>query len=134
MAAPGQLVEQAVLRVAKQLEDQLDAELHKLDHLQDDDLERLRARRIADLKKQQERAREWAAKGHGEYRDVFEEKDFFKEMKGEERVVCHFYRDSWPCKVMDKHMGVLCRQHMETKFIRVRLVVVLGVVCFVCWC
>lgn len=94
-----QAVEQSVLRVAKQLEEQLDSELHKLDNLQDDDLERLRQRRIQDLKQQQEKAKEWMAKGHGEYREIFDEKEFFREMKGEDRMVCHFFRNNWPCKV-----------------------------------
>lgn len=92
-------VEQSVLRVAQQLEDQIDDQLHKLDNFQDDDLERLRQRRIQDLKKQQERTKEWIQKGHGEYREIQDEKEFFKQMKGEERMICHFYRDSWPCKV-----------------------------------
>jgi hypothetical protein len=94
-----QAVEQSVLRVAKQLEDQIDSQLHKLDHLQDDDLERIRQRRVHELRQQQEKAKEWVAKGHGEYKEIFEEKEFFKEMKGEERMICHFYRDNWPCKV-----------------------------------
>lgn len=94
-----QAVEQSVLRVAKQLEDQLDAELHKLENLHDDDLDRIRQRRIQDLKLQQERTKEWISKGHGEYREIMEEKEFFKEMKGEERMICHFYRENWPCKV-----------------------------------
>ena len=42
-----------------------------------------------------------------------------QEMKAEERMVCHFYRESFPCKVMDKHMGTLARKHPETKFVRV---------------
>lgn len=24
--------------------------------------------------------------------------EFFAEMKGEERMVCHFFRNNWPCK------------------------------------
>lgn len=94
-----QAVQQSVLRVAQQLEEQLDSELHKLDNLQDDDLERIRQRRVQELRQQQERTKEWVAKGHGEYKEIFEEKEFFKEMKGEERMICHFYRDNWPCKV-----------------------------------
>eukprot|EP00775_Hariotina_reticulata_P013574 gene13574-13699_t len=113
-----QAVEQSVLRVAKQLEDQIDSELHKLENLQDDDLERIRQRRIQDLRQQQEKTRDWIQKGHGEYQEIFEEKEFFKEMKGEDRMVCHFYRDNWPCKVVDKHLAILCKQHLETKFIK----------------
>jgi hypothetical protein len=112
-------VEHAVLSVAKRLEDQLDAQLHKLDTMGDDDLERLRQKRLDDLKKQQDLAREWAARGHGQYTELMEEKAFFKEVKGEERVVAHFYRENWPCKVMDRHLELLSRRHMETKFFKV---------------
>ena len=42
---------------------------------------------------------EWVRRGHGEYREIQGEKEFFAEMKGEERMVCHFYRENWPCKV-----------------------------------
>ena len=41
----------------------------------------------------------FALQGHGEYREILSEKDFFAEMKGTERMVCHFYRENWPCKV-----------------------------------
>ena len=40
-----------------------------------------------------------ALQGHGEYREILSEKDFFAEMKGTERMICHFYRENWPCKV-----------------------------------
>jgi hypothetical protein len=92
-------VEGAVLKVAQQLEAQLDTELAKLDNLEDDDLESIRQQRIKDLKQQQEKTREWIAKGHGEYTLLLDEKEFFKAMKGEERMICHFFRDNWPCKV-----------------------------------
>jgi len=98
-------VEQAVLNVAKKLEDQLDSQLHKLENLKDDDLERIRQKRIDDMRRQQDMAREWAAKGHGQYTEVLEEKLFFKEIKGEERVVAHFYRENWPCKVCGVVLG-----------------------------
>ena len=48
-----------------------------------------------------------------------EEKEFFNEMKKEEGMVCHFYRNNWPCQVMDKHLGLLAAKHVETKFVKV---------------
>lgn len=42
-----------------------------------------------------------------------------QEIKGEERLVCHFYRNSLPCKVIDQHLAVLAAKHLETKFLRV---------------
>lgn len=47
------------------------------------------------------------------------EKDFFKEMKGEERLVCLFYRASPPCEVMEKHLRILAAGHLETKFVMI---------------
>lgn len=37
---------------------------------------------------------EWISKGHGEYREIPSERDFFAEVKESKSVVCHFYRDS----------------------------------------
>lgn len=104
---------------AKAIEDQLDDELAKLDKLEDDDLERLREKRIQQLKKQATMRQQWLGQGHGEYQEIFNEKDFFAKVKTSDRVVCHFYRENWPCKVMDKHLLVLTKQHLETKFLKI---------------
>jgi hypothetical protein len=75
---------------------------------------------VQQLKKQKDKKQEWLQKGHGEYHFLTNEKEFFAAMKGEEKMVCHFCRDSWPCKIMDKHMATLCKQHLECKFAKVR--------------
>jgi len=93
------VVEQNVIAAAQQMEEQLDGELHRLENLDEDDLDRLRERRIKQLKQQAVRRQQWLARGHGEYQDIPAEKEFFAAMKGEERMVCHFYRENWPCKV-----------------------------------
>lgn len=74
---------------------------------------------LQQMKKQKEKKEQWKRQGHGEYIDLQHEKEFFESMKGEESMVCHFYRNNWPCKVMDKHLGILCKQHMECKFAKV---------------
>lgn len=38
--------------------------------------------------------KEWLSKGHGEYREIPSERDFFQEVKESKNVVCHFYRDT----------------------------------------
>lgn len=105
--------------MAKAMEEQVDAELHKLENLNEDDIDTIRARRMAEMKKRQEKSKEWLAKGHGEYVDLQTEKEFFDAMKGEEKMVCHFYRENWPCKVMDKHLAILAKKHIETKFAKI---------------
>jgi len=101
---------------------------------------------------------EWISKGHGEYREIPSERDFFAEVKESKNVVCHFYRDStfrylriylfsfgflaslcyesfvysyfqWGffvlffqrCKILDKHLAVLAKKHLETKFIKLNV-------------
>ncbi|KAG6545930.1 hypothetical protein Mapa_012590 [Marchantia paleacea] len=112
------VMEEQVVRVAKAVEEQLDDQIAKLDNLNDDDLEKLRERRLRQYKQQAEKKKQWAALGHGEYQDVTVEKEFFSIVKASERVVAHFYRENWPCKVVDKHLNILAKQHLETRFIR----------------
>jgi hypothetical protein len=139
-----QVVEDSILKAAKQAEDELDNQIRALENLDDDDLERLRQKRIDQLKRQAQLKEQWRARGHGSLNEIDSEKDFFAAMKGEDRMVCHFYRENWPCKVrslmvsiqrelqfvvvlrvsleqvMDKHLQLLAQQHLETKFVKVK--------------
>jgi len=75
------MIEQAVAAVASQLEHQLDAQLDRLDNMGEQDLEQIRKARVQDMKRKQEKTKEWLAKGHGEYNEVLSEKEFFDAMK-----------------------------------------------------
>jgi hypothetical protein len=114
-----EIIEKQVLTVAKAMEDKLDDEITALDRLDIDDLEVLRERRLQQMKKMAEKRSRWISLGHGEYTEIPSEKDFFAAVKASERVVCHFYRENWPCKVMDKHMSILAKQHLETRFVKI---------------
>lgn len=94
-----QILEQQVLTVAKVVEDKLDDEIAALDKLDIDDLEALRERRLQQMKKMAEKRSRWISLGHGDYSEIPNEKEFFSVVKASERVVCHFYRDNWACKV-----------------------------------
>ncbi|KAJ7967538.1 Thioredoxin domain-containing protein [Quillaja saponaria] len=113
-----EVIEKQVLTVAQAVEDKLDDEIHALERLDIDDLEVLRERRLQQMKKLAEKRSRWVSLGHGEYSEIPFEKDFFSVVKASDRVVCHFYRDNWPCKVMDKHLSILAKQHIETRFIK----------------
>ncbi|AET03872.1 thioredoxin-like/ATP-binding protein [Medicago truncatula] len=90
-----------------------------LDDLMDDpELEKLHADRIAAFKKEAEKREAWKKKGHGEFREVTEG-DFLGEVTGSEKVICHFYhKEFYRCKIMDKHLKSLSTKHIDTKFIR----------------
>lgn len=121
------VMEASILAAARAMEDKVDEEIARIDQKaesrraedDDDELTALRESRVKELRKAQDRKEEWLKRGHGEYTEVFDEKQFFKEMKNEERMVCHFYRENWPCKVMDKHLSILTKQHIETKFVKI---------------
>ncbi|GER36886.1 thioredoxin superfamily protein [Striga asiatica] len=114
-----EVIEQQVLTVAKAVEDKIDDEIAALERLDLDDIEVLRERRLQQMKKMAEKRRHWVGLGHGEYSEIPNEKEFFSVVKASERVVCHFYRENWPCKVVDKHLSILAKQHIETRFVKI---------------
>ncbi|GJX21273.1 thioredoxin domain-containing protein 9 [Tanacetum coccineum] len=103
-----EIIEQQVLTVAKAVEDKLDDEIAALEKLDLDDIEVLRERRLQQMKKMAEKRTKWAALGHGEYTEIFSEKDFFTIVKASDRVV------------VDKHLEILAKQHIETRFIKIQ--------------
>ncbi|XP_054888036.1 thioredoxin domain-containing protein 9 [Poeciliopsis prolifica] len=122
MAIPVELISKVIEQTAKVVDEQVEAQLSKLNEMDDDDLERLKERRLEALKKAQKQKQEWLSKGHGEYREISSEKDFFGEVKESKNVVCHFYRNStFRCKILDKHLALLAKKHVETKFIKLNV-------------
>lgn len=113
-------LEGQLLQAAKMVEQQLDAEIEKLDKMDEDDFEALRQKRMDALKKAQQQKQEWINNGHGKYTEVADEKEFFDACKKSKKVVCHFYRDStFRCKIVDKHLEILAPKHIETRFIKI---------------
>ncbi|KAL7144196.1 hypothetical protein ABFS83_08G242800 [Erythranthe nasuta] len=90
-----------------------------LDELMDDpELEKLHADRIASLKREAEKRQKLSMQGHGEYREITEA-DFLSEVTGTDKVICHFYhREFYRCKIMDKHLKTLSLRHFTTKFVK----------------
>jgi len=104
------------------VEEHVDAELDRLSKLDDDDLATIRQKRLEEMKKKQEQKKAWEIAGHGEYTEIPDEKEFFNTCKREEnlRIVCHFYSDAFfRCKIIDKHLDILAKKHIETKFCKI---------------
>lgn len=109
-------IENELLKTAHQVEQQLDDELHKMSKLNEEDLEDARRKRLEEMRGNQTNRKEYLRRQHGEVNQLVDEKEFFSKMKGEEKMVCHFYRNSEPCKVMTKHLRALAPMHLETLF------------------
>lgn len=104
-----------VLKVAEEIEGKLDEELKELE-----DIEKLRERRLKELQERAKLEKEWIALGHGQYEELSDEKEFFNTTKKSKNVVCHFFKsDIFLCKVMDHHLKLLCKKHLEAKFCKI---------------
>ncbi|KDR22880.1 thioredoxin domain-containing protein 9 [Zootermopsis nevadensis] len=120
MASLEQTIQQSVLKTAQTVEQQLDAELERLEKLDSDDLSTLRQHRLKDMKKQAQQQQEWRVLGHGEYTEIPEEKEFFGVTKKSKHVVCHFYKSGSPrCEIVDHHLKILCISHLEARFCKI---------------
>ena len=77
-----------------------------------------RAARLAEIKKKSTRTNEFLGLGHGSYSEIAQD-DFLKEVTKSKYVVCHFYHPEFErCKLIDKHLEVLARKHLATKWIK----------------
>ncbi|XKL61902.1 hypothetical protein PGB90_001735 [Kerria lacca] len=114
------IIQQQVLKAAEIIEERLDEEIKTLDDLKGDDIEKLREKRLLQLKKEAKKRQEYLAKGHGEYNELGDEKQFFDVVKKSSNVVIHFYRDCTPrCKIVDHHLKILAKRHLETRFCKI---------------
>jgi len=115
-------MEQQILAATLAVEQQVDAELERLDKAADDEdeLEILRRKRLESMKSAQKQHQEYLASGHGVYEELADESEFFAASKKSRFFVCHFFRSSTPrCKIVDKHLALLAPQHLETRFSRI---------------
>jgi len=116
------LIQQKVLEVANQVEKQIDTELEALERLDVDDFEKLREKRLKEMKQIQHQKQAWIASGHGEYSEIPDEKEFFEVSKKSKNIVCLFYKDDSPrCKIADMHLKILAKKHVEARFCKLNV-------------
>jgi hypothetical protein len=117
---------------AKAQEQSIIEEINKYDALLevgDSELEILRERRLAQMKKAQEQKQKWRAAGHGEYSDIGQgqhggdaAKEFFDASKASERLVVHFHRSTTRmCDVFHAHLEKLAAKHLESRFLKINV-------------
>lgn len=115
-----QILQQTLVTAASQLEQQLDSQINQLDNLDSDDIQNLRNQRLNELKELNKKKQEWLNSGHGQYSELCDEKEFFEMSKKSANIVVHFYRDATErCKIVDKHLQILSKKHIEAKFCKV---------------
>jgi len=114
------MMDNAMLAMMNQVEQAVDDEMDKIENMTEDDLAKIRANRIKEMKKKAEMQQEWQNQGHGTVTKITDQRDFFAATKKSEKVIALFNRDSnrWG-KVMKEHMVNLSARHLEARFIEV---------------
>eukprot|EP01026_Neomeris_dumetosa_P007787 TRINITY_DN12416_c0_g1_i7.p2 TRINITY_DN12416_c0_g1~~TRINITY_DN12416_c0_g1_i7.p2 ORF type:complete len:224 (-),score=33.01 TRINITY_DN12416_c0_g1_i7:25-696(-) len=100
-------------------QDKVPDDLDLDDLLNDPELERLHADRIAQMKQEAEKRTKQNKEGHGVYEEV-KEADFLEIAIKAQMLVCHFFhKDFRRCAIIDDHLQRLCRKFYSTRFVKV---------------
>ncbi|KAI5739979.1 hypothetical protein M8J77_025849 [Diaphorina citri] len=103
-----------VLKATQEVEKRVDEEIDSLENI-----EQVRERRLAQLKQQAEKRKEYLALGHGDYREI-EERDIFRVLQRSPNVLLHFFtHESEHSKVLDSHLTLLAQKHLECRFVKI---------------
>lgn len=125
MAEKKALKREKKLREAQQEDDDLARNQEKYfedednDADEDNELRMLREKRLRQIQGAQRQKLEDIGKGHGQYRNIVQD-EFLHEVTNSMYTVCHFYHNDFEkCKVMDHHLNILAKRHIETKFVKI---------------
>jgi len=111
-------MDQMLMKTLTQVEDALDDEMHRMDHLDEDDLEVIKAKRLAEMKRKAELNQKHAMQGHGKLTKINDQQEFFGAAKNSDKLVCIFNRNSNKYgKAMLEHAELLAGKHMEARFV-----------------
>merc|ERR1719231_806746 len=111
------MMEVAAAQALLQVEAALDDEMNKIDKLDEDDYSKIRANRIAEMKKKAEMQQQHVGNGHGKL-DKITDQEFFACGKRSDRLIAIFTRNSNKYgKAMLEHAELLAQRHLEAKFI-----------------
>lgn len=84
----------------------------------DDDLDTIRARRRAELKRRAEENKELQAKGHGTYEEIVEQ-EFLPTVTASHYCIVHFYHPDFErSKIMDMHLQKMSKKFFRTRFVK----------------
>jgi len=113
-----QMIDMALAQTLLSVESALDAEIDKADNLDEDDLQRIKAQRIEEMKRKAEAQQANRANGHGQLMKISDQQEFFGAAKQSARLVVIFTRNSNKYgKAMLEHMELLASKHLEARFL-----------------
>ena len=113
----GDVMEMAAAQTLLAVEAALDAEIEKTENLDEDDYNRIKQKRIAEMKRKAEQEQQNVSNGHGTLSKINDQQEFFAAAKASARMVVIFTRNSNKYgKAMLEHMTLLSGKHLEARF------------------
>ena len=84
-----------------------------------DDIDAIRARRLAELQKSASQQGKYASMGHGTYTEITES-EFLDAVTKSPRTIVHFYHDEFVrCKAVDKNLSLIAPLIMGCRFVKI---------------
>jgi hypothetical protein len=128
----GDAVATNILRSTQAQEQAIQFEISRYDSLldaNDSELEKLRERRLQQMKAAADQKRKWIENGHGSYTELEGHqhggdvaKAFFDAAKTSNKMVVHFHRPTTrSCDVFHRALSELAPRHPETKFVKINV-------------
>merc|ERR1719409_2566642 len=115
---PQAMIDQTLAATLLHVEAAVDAELEKASNLDDDDYAKIRANRLAEMRRKKEQQEMNKFNGHGELTKINDQQEFFAAAKKSDRMVVIFTRNSNKYgKAMLEHATLLAQRHLEARFI-----------------
>uniref|UniRef100_A0A7S4PLQ9 Thioredoxin domain-containing protein n=1 Tax=Paramoeba aestuarina TaxID=180227 RepID=A0A7S4PLQ9_9EUKA len=116
--AEANILTQVAQTVAGEMEKALDAEIERLDNLNEDDYEQMRKKRIEEMRKDAQNKQKWKREGHGKLMELSDEKEFFDLVKRSPRVIALFARAGNKfADDLKEHLAVIAEHHFETRIV-----------------
>jgi len=113
-----QMVDMALAQTLLSVEAAVDAELEKAENLGEDEYAKIRANRMAEMKRKAEEQQMNKHNGHGSLSKISDQQEFFGAAKISNRMICIFTRNSNKYgKVMLEHAELLAQRHLEARFV-----------------
>ena len=113
----GDVMEMATAQTLLAVEAALDAEIEKTENLDEDDYNRIKQKRIAEMKRKAEQEQQNVSNGHGTLSKINDQQEFFAAAKASARMIVIFTRNSNKYgKAMLEHMTLLSGKHLEARF------------------
>ncbi|KAJ4456757.1 putative ATP binding protein [Paratrimastix pyriformis] len=87
----------------------------------DGDLERLRQKRLQEMKEKQSMAQRLLSEGHGQLREI-QEQEFLNEVTHTEKCIVHFFHSDFArCRLLDDHLQRVAKKYVELKVLKMNV-------------